>query len=104
MKLGARGKDISDRELKCVFTLGSFVVEGVRPKSGASSAVFCDGAASSSRRTGPREAPVALGRVDEAEDASLSGQITSASQAAVQRINIHFVFAVASSFTLVPQF
>jgi len=42
MKLGARGKDISDRELKCVFTLGLFVVEGVRPKSGASSAVFLD--------------------------------------------------------------
>ena len=45
-----------------------------------------------------------LGRVDEAEGASLSGQITSASQAAVQRINIRFVFAVAPSFTLVPQF
>jgi hypothetical protein len=34
MKLGARGKDISDRELKCVFTPRLFVVKGVRPKSG----------------------------------------------------------------------
>ncbi len=40
MKLGAKGRDISDRELKCVFTLRLFVVEGVRPNSGASSAVF----------------------------------------------------------------
>jgi hypothetical protein len=82
------------------------VVEGVRPKSGRPwrFSWACDGAVSSSRRAGPREVPATLGRVDEAEDASLSGQITSASQAAVQRINIHFVFAVASIFTLVPQF
>jgi hypothetical protein len=40
MKLGAGRKDISDRELKYVSTPGLFVVEGVRPKSGASSAVL----------------------------------------------------------------
>jgi len=81
MKLGARGKDISDRELKCVFTLRLFVVKALdlslgRPRRFSWA---CNGAASSSRRSGPREAPATLGRVDEAEDASLSGQITSAS-------------------------
>ncbi len=86
MRLGAKGRDISDRELKCVFTL---VICGRRraldliPGRPRRFSWACDGAASSSRRAGPREVPATLGRVDEAEDASLSGQITSASQAAV---------------------
>jgi hypothetical protein len=104
MKLGARGKDISDRELKCVFTLGLFVVEGVRPKSGASSAVFCDGAASSSRRAGPREVPAALGRCRRDRGCLPIGPDNLGQTSGCATDQIRFVFAVASIFTLVPQF